>query len=135
MQLQREVRGELYNVSGSLDQVRLHVAALHDSLVTGARYAWEREVQRLVNADPDLSRRYADLWDRLAAVEADKARISPRLNAANVQVVGVPHLIYGIDLGRYTRALALPEDRRPPELRGIAAEELHAFLRDESYIG
>lgn len=134
MEARRAVRAQLYNVRGSLDQVQIQLDALADSLIVGARIAWEREVRRIVAADAELGRRYGDLWDRMAAIQAEKAALGPRLNAANVRIIGVPHFIYGIDLGRYTRALALPESERPRELRGIPGEEISAFLQDESYI-
>lgn len=96
-------RDELYNVRGSLAQMRAQLAALEDSAVVGARLAWEREVRRRVAADPDLAERFGDVWDSLASIEERKAVISPRLNASNIRLVGSPHLMYGVDLHRATQ--------------------------------
>jgi len=128
------VRDDMYNVRGSLEITRGQLRALQDSLVAGARLSWENHVRARVEAEPTLRARYGDVWDRIAAIQATKARLGPRMNAANMQIIGAPHLIYGVDLRRYLRALAQAPDQRPQSLTPEYLARLEEFLTGETRV-
>jgi hypothetical protein len=128
------IRDNMFNVRGSLDITRGQLSALQDTLVAGARMSWENHVRARVAAVPQLHALYGDIWDRIAAIQQTKTRISPRLNATNMQIIGAPHLIYGADLRRYVRAMALPPAQRPSAYTAEYLERLEAFLTAETNV-
>ncbi len=123
----RSLRDDLFTVRGSLELTRAQLRTMHDTLVVGARLRWERDLRTAVAADPDLHRRFGDVWDRMLDVQRAKAALSHRLNATNIDILGAPHLLYARELIAYVRALAQPPERRP---RAYTGERLRAIEED-----
>lgn len=133
-ELRRLVRDESFTVSTSLEGYRAQLTGLHDSLLVGSRLRWEKDLRERVRSDPALERRYGDVWGRIAALQPRKAAVAPRLNAANVSIVGAPHLLTATQLVRYLRETAKPVGERDPAYRGDSLERIEAALAAPSDI-
>jgi len=126
---ERAVREQMFEIENSLKAFRGELKGLRDTLLMGRKIRWEREFQTRVAADPELATAYGDVWERLAALQADKLRTSPALNANNFSFIGSPHMRIAGDLVRYLHAAALPDSTRPDSLGGAPLDALAGRLR------
>ncbi|MGH7506486.1 MAG: S46 family peptidase, partial [Longimicrobiales bacterium] len=125
---EQEVRQDLFEVENSLKAYRGQYAGLLDTLLVGRKIRWERELREKVASVPTLEAEYGDVWDRLADVQRRKMALSPRLNIANLQLVGAPHLSYAGRLSNYVTEMAKPLDARAESMRGEAVRRTEAVL-------
>jgi len=131
---ERSVRDQLFSVENSLKAYRGQNAGLQDSMLLGQKLRWEQEFRGRVEADPELRARYGDVWDRIAQVQREKLRVTPRLNIVNFDFIGEPHTRLAGQLVRYVREASKPPTER---LEGYSDEELSqlaAALQQETPI-
>jgi hypothetical protein len=119
---EREVREDLFSIENALKAYTGQYAGLVDTLLLGQRLRWEQEFRARVAADRDLQAAYGAVWDRLAAIQAEKRQVSPRLNLANVNFLAAGHIQVAGMLARHVRQLALPEAQRMPGFAAQAAQ-------------
>jgi hypothetical protein len=127
----QQVRQQLFEIENSLKAYTGQLAGLRDTLLVGRKIRWERELRQRVAADPQRAQRFGDLWDRMAALQAKKLEVSPRLNVANKQLIGAPHLMFAGQLVTYLRESAKPEAEQSAEFRG-AAQQIRTMLESPS---
>jgi hypothetical protein len=126
---EQEVRQELFQVENSLKAFTGQLAGLRDTLLIAQKLRWEAEFRQRIRATPAHEQEYGDVWERLTALQARKLATSPRLNLANAELIGSPHLIIAAQLVRFLRQMALPEAERDDAFRGEAAQQIADVLR------
>ena len=124
-----QVRDDLFNIENSLKAYGAQYASVRDTLIEASRIRWERDLRAAVAADPGLRTAYDDVWDRLADLQARKLMTSPRINVANLELVGAPHLLYAGRLVTWLHQMAMPEAERAATYRGAALAGAEEMLR------
>jgi hypothetical protein len=124
---ERQVRDDLFSVENSLKAYSGQLAGLNDTLLLGQKLRWERDFRARVEADPELRSRYGDVWDRLAAIQVEKRRVSPRATIGNVSFLSTTHYQIAGLLSRYVRQMALPEAQRMPGFDAQAQQLVQAL--------
>jgi hypothetical protein len=130
---ERQVRQQLFSVENSLKAYSGQLAGLRDTLLVAQKIAWERDLRQRVNAEPQ-AQQYADVWDRLAAIQRDKLMLNPIVNLSNAALIGAPHLALAGQLSGWLQAAALPEAQRPPAYRGERFTQIQEALSQPSPI-
>ncbi len=124
----QRVRQDLFEVSNSLKAYQGEERGLLDTLVVARKIAWERDFRNRLDANAQARAQYADVFDRLAAVAAEKLAVAPHLNAANVGLFPDPLQLAGT-LVQVVRERGLPQAQRSEGMRGDTAELLAARLQ------
>ena len=119
----QRVRQETFEISNSLKAYEGEQRGLLDTLLVARKIAWEREFRAKVAANPQLQSQFADVWDKLAAIAAEKVSVAPRLNAANPMLFPDALQLAGL-IVMIPEQAALPEAQRNPQFRGPALQQL-----------
>lgn len=130
-QTAQQVRQDLFEVENSLKAFRGEMAGLLDTLLLARKVAWQTDFERRLNADTLLRSRYGDVFDRMAAIQAEKLRLSPELNLSNPNLFPEPHMQAAATLVRLVRERSLPEAQRSTEFRGEKLQQLTTRLGGE----
>lgn len=125
---EQQVRQQLFEIENSLKSYKGQFTGLQDSLLVGRKLRWEREFRQKVNADPKLRTEFGDVWDKLADLQLQKLRTSPKLNVSNPEFVGAPHVIFAAQLVDYVNEMAKPEAQRTQSFREQSAQ-IEQFLK------
>ncbi|MGH7501697.1 MAG: S46 family peptidase [Longimicrobiales bacterium] len=112
-----QTRQGIFEVENGLKAFTGQLAGLRDSLLVATKLRWERELRARIDADADLRWKFGDVWDRIEQLQWTKLETGPRLNIANLELVGSPHLAWAGELVEYIEQIALPEAQRTPEFR------------------
>jgi hypothetical protein len=123
------VRQQMFEIENTLKAYRGQFAGLRDTLLIGKKIRWERDLRERVAAVPSLQSEFGDVWDRMADMQRRKMALSARLNVANAQLAGAPHLSFASQLAAYITEMALPEAERSEQLRGDAGQQVENALR------
>jgi hypothetical protein len=126
---EQSARQDLFEIENSLKAFRGQYAGLQDTLLLARKIRWEREFQQRVNADAALRAQFGDVWSRIAAIQEEKLRTSPRVNFSNTDFFASPQLQLAGSLVQYVRQTSLPEAERREQFRGQKLAELEARLR------
>lgn len=126
---EQQVREHLFEIENSLKAYEGEYNGLQDSLLLGQKIRWETELRNRVNADAARRAQFGDVWDRIAAIQAEKMQLSPRLNLSNAQWLGAPHLLYASAVVRYLRARDQPAGQRNEDLAGENWTQLEQMVR------
>lgn len=129
---ERRVRDQLFSIENSLKAYSGQYAGLQDTLLMGRKIRWERELRQRVAADEGLRSQYGNIWDRMAAIEAEKLRTAPRVNINNPNFIGGPEITLAAELVRYIEAMSRPEAERPERYRGEQLAQIEQSLRTPS---
>ena len=127
-QAEQQVRQQLFEIENSLKAFDGQYAGLSDTVLLARKLRWEREFRAKVNADAKLKAQYGDVWDKLADIQLQKLRTSPRLNVSNPEFIGAPHIAYAAQLIEYMTEMAKPEAQRTDQYKGEKAKEVEQFL-------
>jgi hypothetical protein len=125
---EQQVRQQLFEIENSLKSYRGQFSGLQDSLLVGRKLRWEREFRQKVAGDPKLRTEFGDVWDKLADIQLQKLRTSPKLNISNPEFVGAPHVVFAAQLVEYVTEMAKPEAQRSEKFRQEASE-VEQFLK------
>lgn len=127
---EQQVRQQLFEVENSLKAFAGQLMGLQDSLLLAVKIKWEREFRQRVQAEARLRTEFGDVWDKLAEIQLQKLRTSPRLNLANADFIGAPHVGYAGMLVQYLAETRKPEAQRSEDFRGDKLGEVERLLRD-----
>ncbi|MEX2283186.1 MAG: S46 family peptidase [Gemmatimonadota bacterium] len=125
---EQQVRQQLFEIENSVKSYKGQFSGLQDSVLAGRKLRWEREFRQKVNADPKLKTEFGDVWDKLADLQLQKLRTSPKLNVSNPEFVSAPHIVFAAQLVEYVTEMAKPEALRPDSFREQAAQ-IEQFLK------
>lgn len=114
---ERSMRQDRFEIENSLKAYRGQLAGLRDTLLIARKIRWERELRGRITSDPNLNREFGDLWDRMAALQVRRFQVSPPLNMANPNFLGVPQFVFADTLIAYLREMAKPEAERSQTFR------------------
>ena len=128
----RQVRDRLFGIENTIKAFDGELEGLRDPELMGRKIKWQRRFRDSVEADPELRRRYGDVWTRLEEIQARKLEISPRLNVNEYGFVGSPHMSAAGDLVTYLRESARPEGERAGD---VDLEALASRLRGQMPLG
>ena len=123
----QRVRQEMFEVSNSLKAYQGEERGLLDTLVVGRKIAWERDFKTRLAANAQAGAQYGDVFDRMAAIAAQKMVVAPRLNASNVMMFDDPLQLAGL-LARVISEKGLPDAQRSEQLRNGQLEQLQGRL-------
>jgi hypothetical protein len=112
-----DARQDLFEIENGLKSFTGQLAGLRDSLLVGMKLRWEKDLRAAVESDAELRSEFGDVWDRIEALLWTKLETGPRLNIANLELVGSPHLAWAGELVEYIEQMALPEAQRSAEFR------------------
>ena len=76
------IRNQMFGLSNSLKAYTGRLDALNDPVILARRGDSERQLREAIAADPDLSERYAGLFDRMAEIQRDKAHYAAAFSAS-----------------------------------------------------
>ncbi|HSJ05724.1 MAG TPA: S46 family peptidase [Longimicrobiales bacterium] len=130
---ERQVRQQIFGVENSLKAYSGQLAGLTDSMLVAQKIAWERDLRQRVEADPE-ARRYADVWDRLVAIQVRKLALDPLVNVSSPGMAGAQHLVVASQLAGFVHAATLAEADRPAAYRGERFEQARQALARESAV-
>lgn len=130
---ERQVRQQMFGVENSLKAYSGQLAGLRDTMLVAQKIAWERDLRQRVQADAQ-AREYADVWDRLAEIQASKLLLEPVVSLSNAGLVGATHLSLGAQLAGLVRARDLQEAERPSAYRGERFEQVMEALSRPSTV-
>ncbi len=123
----RQSREALFGVENSLKALGGYERGLHDAALMRKRQATERTLRSAVERDAALKEKFGSAWDDIGRVEKVYAELYPRYSALEAGLGG--------SLLRAARALvrlpgerALPNEKRLPEYRETALEELSLHM-------
>ena len=121
----QRVRQEMFEYSNSLKAYRGEYGGLLDTLIVARKIAWERDFRNRVQANAQVRGQFGDVWDRMAAIQADKLAVAPPRNAANTMLFPDAIQIAGL-IVRIAQQSALPEAQRQRQFRGQGLQQLRA---------
>jgi hypothetical protein len=75
-----ELRDQLFSIMNSQKAIRGRQAGLQDPFLFARKVDWERNFREAVMTDRELRGRYGARWDSLAAIQAEKRRLAPRIS-------------------------------------------------------
>jgi hypothetical protein len=127
---ERSVREDLFGVENSLKAYTGQLGGLRDSTLMGRKVKWEREFRQAVDANATLKAQYGDVWDQLAAIDAEKLALGPRLNLNNIGFGASPEVQLAGELIRYLRESRKPEAERAAAYRGERLVQVEQMLRN-----
>jgi hypothetical protein len=119
-----DIRNRMFGLSNTEKQSIGRLAALRDEAILGRKRAAERELRAALAARPDLSRQFGDVFDRLAALQADKARLAREWRAFTQLTSGAAASAV------LRRALAAHAWRNAPADSGPATQTRLLAIRD-----
>lgn len=126
----RRVRDQLFSIENSIKAFRGELDGLEEPKLVGHKIRWERAFRDSVRADPELERRYGDIWDRIEEIQERKIALSPRVNLNRHGFVGSPHLAAAGRLVELLEQRALPAGERTGEMDLEAtAQELRGEMQ------
>ncbi len=123
----QRVRNDMFDISNSLKAYRGEYGGVLDTLIVARKIAWERDFRNKVQANAQLRAEYGDVWDRMAAIQAQKLAVAPPRNAANIMLFPDPIQIAGVIL-QIAQQSALPDAQRQPQFRGQNLAQLRAQI-------
>jgi hypothetical protein len=128
-----ERRRELSNVTFSLENnqklFRGELAGLRSTSLLARKIRWEQELRERIADDPDVGRRFAGLWDGIAELQAEKARLFPHLVIDNTDnLFASEHLRLAAAINTWVEQAALPADERAAPFTGDAGEQTRARI-------
>ncbi|HEX9108706.1 MAG TPA: S46 family peptidase, partial [Longimicrobiales bacterium] len=72
-----QLRNSIFGISNALKGLDGGLSALHDPLVMARRADAEKQFRAAIQQKPELSARYAGLFDQIEALQREKARLAP----------------------------------------------------------
>lgn len=112
----RRVRDRLFSIENSIKAYRGELDGLEEPELLGHKIRWERAFRDSVRSDPELERRYGDVWERIAGIQERKIALSPRVNLNRYGFNGSPHLVAAGRLVELLEQRALPPAERSGEM-------------------
>ncbi|MBI4409232.1 MAG: S46 family peptidase [Gemmatimonadetes bacterium] len=126
---EKQVRDRLFSVENALKAYRGQLGGLRDTLLLGRKIRWEREFRQKVEADAARRAQYADAWDRMAEIQAEKLQVAAHRNLNDFNFrLAAPHLTLAGMLVRYIRETAKPEAERLERYRGENLQQIEQTL-------
>ncbi len=130
-----ETRDDLINLWAIwMNSLKLYVGrekALNDPAVMGRKLGWEMELKEAVSNDLELRRKYAGLWDEIAALRAQMREVYPTIWALTpFNGLAAPQTIQtAADMLQYARMVGSAPQEQVDELRAeIEETEIDARL-------
>ena len=125
----KELRDDFFSLSNSHKAISGRLDGLRDPFLFARKVDFERNFRAAVAARPELQQRYGALWDSLAAVQQERARIAPRLTYSqylNAGPLGTSLLLLrALDAPAMKEPALIADTRSPAEVQ----QELELLLR------
>jgi Peptidase S46 len=110
----RAMQNQIFGFENTQKLYRGELKGLRDVELTARKIRWEDEFRSAVEADPELTARYGDVWARIAEINETLAGLAPTVYINNPNFLNPSaHLQMAAQLGQYIQMLAVPEDQRP----------------------
>jgi V8-like Glu-specific endopeptidase len=121
------VRERLFGVENSLKKYRGEVAGLMDSTLVARKIKWEAEFRQGARSAAE-AQAYRDVWDRLHELQLRKLQMDPVVMASSPGWLGSQYLALPANILTLHRYSALPDEQRPPQLRGARHAQFEQSL-------
>ncbi|MCL7938406.1 MAG: S46 family peptidase [marine benthic group bacterium] len=119
-----QLRNAMFGLSNSMKASGGRLAALNDPVIMARKADAERQLQEAIAADPELSAAYGDVFERLAAIQAERRPMAAR-HAAFMQM---NNRGFSSALQRRVRLglgwLEAKEEGQPADSLALMAEEM-----------
>jgi hypothetical protein len=110
----REMQNQIFGFENTQKLYRGELKGLRDLTLTAKKIRWEDEFRAAVAADSTLEAEYGDVWDRIAQINEDKAKVAPTVVLNNANMLNPSaHLQLAAQLAQFIQMSALPEGQRP----------------------
>jgi len=111
---------DYFEIQNSLKSFRGELEGLRDPELMGRKVAFERNFRAAVMAKPELASRYGKLWDEIADLRGQIAKLAPTVNALNQGgLLRSQTLATALSLVRYAQAVSGPMPPPDSALREI----------------
>jgi V8-like Glu-specific endopeptidase len=111
------LRERLFGVENSLKKYEGEVVGLMDSTLVARKVRWETEFRERAGRMAE-ARQYLDVWDRLYDLQLRKIQMNPVLTVSNTGWLNSQYLTLPAGILTLHRAMSLPDEQRPMQLRG-----------------
>ncbi len=114
-----EYQTRLFGISNSQKAITGYLGGLRDAYLMARKNAFEKDFMAKVAANPTLEQKYGSVWKDLSKIESEKGAIFSQMMAYDAFGRGSSSY-FGLagKLIRYAEEMRLPEDKRPPNMRG-----------------
>lgn len=131
----RELSNVIFSLENSQKLFRGELAGLRSDSLLARKLRWERELRDRLAGDADAARRFAGLWDGIAELQADKARLFPSIVIDNTDnLFASEHLQLAAAINGWVDQMALPADERAAPFSGDAAAQTRARILESGPI-
>ena len=128
----RAMQNMIFGYENTQKLYRGELRGLRSTDLTARKIRWENDFKAAVAADPTLQAEYGDVWDNLAKIQQQKAKLAPTVYMNNPGFLGASaHLASAGTLHMYVTEMAKPEAERNPQFQGDAA----APIREQLAVG
>ena len=111
---------EYFEIQNSLKSFSGELEGLRDPELMGRKVAFERKFRAAVMAKPELASQYGKLWDEIADLRGQIAKLTPTINALNQGgLLRSQTLATALSLVRYAQAVSGPMPPPDSALREI----------------
>jgi len=131
----RELSNAIFSLENSQKLFRGELEGLRFDSLLARKIRWERELRDRLSGDGDAARRFAGLWDGIAELQADKARLFPSIVIDNTDnLFASEHLQLAAAINAWVDQMALPPDDRAAPFTGDAAAQTRARILESGTI-
>ena len=125
----RELSNAIFSLENNQKLFRGELAGLRSNSLVARKIRWERELRDRLTGDADAARRFAGLWEGIAELQADKARLFPNIVIDNTDnLFASEHLRLAAAINTWVAQAALPAEQRAAPFSGDAAARTRARI-------
>lgn len=104
----------LFGFSNSLKAITGYHGGLKDPYLMSKKIDFEKNFRNTINSNPELKKKYGNIWDELAEFQKEKAKYIRKVNALNLRARAGKSLYFQIasDLVEFAEQVKLPDEKR-----------------------
>lgn len=124
----------LFGLSNSLKAFTGYHGGLKDPYLMAKKIDFEQNFRNTINSNPELKKKYGNIWSELAEFQKEKAKYFHKVNVLNLRARAGKSLYFQIaaDLIDYSEQIKLPDEKRAPRYKDSVLEKTKAkFLPKE----
>jgi V8-like Glu-specific endopeptidase len=116
-----EYQTRMFGISNSIKAITGYLGGLRDPYLMARKKAFEKRFKESVASNPALEEKYGTVWDDLANIQKEKAKLINEATAYNI--TGLPlgrsqYFTLATRIVEYAHIMELPDSSRPKHYRG-----------------
>lgn len=125
----RALSNAIFSLENSQKLYRGELEGLRSNQLLARKIAWEEELKDRLASDPAVARRYEGLWEEIAGLQEEKARLYPQIVIDNnANLFASQHLQLAAGLNDFAAQAAVPDAERDASFRGDAMDQMRRQL-------